>query len=376
MSNSFDQIATVSITIASAVADTTSFDNILIVGPMPKVAPSTAPAACGVYTDIDSVTKAGWVAFGTDADPVGVAAAVAFSQNPRPAKIYIAPIQVSDGAAEPVVTTVTRAMATSGWYMVCPVGVADAQLALLAAYIETQEKMMCYTETAFFDAVTNGKAANTTTIANTYYRTYAVYGKESSTQTSANMEEANKYANVAFACAWLSFESGSETAAFKEIRGINAGDFSTTEISAMDTGNCNYITEIGGKIVTMIGKTLAGEWCDIIRFRDWLKNDMQVAVANIFLTTAKVPYTDAGIALIQNAITSSLRRGQDRGGIMETEYDDDGNELRGYVVNVPRASEILDTDRAARRLTGITFRARLAGAIHFADIRGTVAYSL
>lgn len=379
MSNSFDQIATVSITIASAAVDSTSFDNILLVGALPAVAPATAPSDCEAYEDIQAVADAGWAISGDDADPIGKAAAMAFSQNPRPSKIYIAPIKTTtvneQTQSESVVDTVTRAMNTSGWYMVCPVGVSDADVESLAEYIETQEKMMCYTDTSFFEIV-GSKAANKTAVANTYYRSVGVYGKNSSSQTTVSMSDANKYANIAFACAWLANRSGSETAAFKEVHGIEPGDFSTIEIGRFDTGNCNYITEIGGKIVTMIGKTLAGEWCDIIRFRDWLKNDMQVAVANIFLTTTKVPYTDAGIALIQNAIEASLRRGQENGGIMENEYDDDGNETLGFAVKVPAANKISDADRASRRLTGITFNARLAGAIHFAEIKGTVAYSL
>ena len=382
MINNFDQIATVSITLSSAVADSTSFDNILIVGPLPAVATTVDIPDCGVYTDIEAVTDMGWVVSGEEADPVGVAALVAFSQNPRPARIFIAPIrtvtETVEGqqvtSEEPVVTTVTRAMATSGWYAVCPAGVSSSQIALLAAYIEAQEKMMVYTDNDFFSST--GKDANTTSVANTYYRSVAVFGKENSAQLADNVPEANAYANVAFACAWLANRSGSETAAFKAIAGIKAGDFSATEITNLDNGRCNYINEIGGKIVTMLGKTLAGEWCDIIRFRDWLKNDIQVAVANIFLTTPKVPYTDAGIALIQNAIETSLRRGQENGGIMENEYDDDGNETVGFVVRVPAANSIPDSDKAARRLTGITFSARLAGAIHFASITGTVSYSI
>lgn len=39
MSKNYDLIATVDIDIASPLVDETSFDNLLIVGPLPKVAP-------------------------------------------------------------------------------------------------------------------------------------------------------------------------------------------------------------------------------------------------------------------------------------------------------------------------------------------------
>ena len=47
------------------------------------------PPEVGVYTSLVAVSDAGWVTVGEGADPVGLAAAVAFSQNPKPDKIYI-----------------------------------------------------------------------------------------------------------------------------------------------------------------------------------------------------------------------------------------------------------------------------------------------
>ena len=45
------------------------------------------------------------------------------------------------------------------------------------------------------------------------------------------------------------------------------------------------------------GKTGGGEWIDVIRFRDWLQNDMQVRVVNLLIVNPKIPYTDNGIGL-------------------------------------------------------------------------------
>ena len=374
MSNSYDQVATVTIDIATTIVDSTSFDNILIVGPLPAVAPETAPAKCGAYSSIDEVTAAGWVISGDDADPVGVAAMIAFSQNPAPATIYIAPIQETEGVAEYALDTVQRAMATSGWYCICPAGVDESELSSLAAYVETQEKMMIYTELNFFGAGEDGEDAPT--VDNIYYRTAGIYGRESSDQEDDDIPEANKYINVAFAVAWLANESGSETAAFKTLSGVYPAELTSTEQQSLKESCLSYFTTIGSKNVTMIGKVLADEWMDIIRFRDWLKNDMQVAIATIFLELPKIPYTDGGISLIQNAMEASLQRGQIAGGIAEDEYDDDGNETLGYQTSVPSALDITDSEKASRELTDCKFTARLAGAIHSAEIKGSLAYSL
>jgi hypothetical protein len=129
-----------------------------------------------------------------------------------------------------------------------------------------------------------------------------------------------------------------------------------------------------GRNVTQLGQTCAGEWIDVIRFRDWLKNDMQLRVFNLLVLNPKIPYTNAGISLVQNQMLASLKQGQANGGIAEDEFDEDGNVIVGYTVTVPNAANISDTDKASRILSGCKFTARLAGAIHVANIQGSLVY--
>ena len=88
MGNNLDRIVTVSIDIASPIIDSNSFDNLLIFGPAPAKADHKAPAV-GVYNSLEEVTGTGYVAVGKDADIVGVAARIAFSQSPSPSKVFI-----------------------------------------------------------------------------------------------------------------------------------------------------------------------------------------------------------------------------------------------------------------------------------------------
>ena len=90
----YDQIATVDIDIKTPIVDDTSFGNLLIVGPVPSVAPVTAPPDLGEYRSLEEVLTAGWSL--TDHDAVAEAAEIAFSQTPRPSAIYIAPIKATD----------------------------------------------------------------------------------------------------------------------------------------------------------------------------------------------------------------------------------------------------------------------------------------
>ena len=388
MSKNFDLIATVDIDIQNPIVDETSFDNLLIVGPLPKVAPDKAPPKVGAYSSLDEVLAAGWVASGDGADPVGAAAQVAFSQSPSPSTVYIAPIQTktvpAEGEesgeaaevveAEPTVETIQRAVATSGWYVVCTAGVDPAEYEGIAAYIETQEKMFVYTEMDYFGAGEKGE--NASYVGAVYFRSMGVYGKEESDQAVEDVPGANAYINVAFAAKWLNYESGSETSAFKTLSSVYPSELTTTEMKALESESMNFFIAVGNKNITMNGKTRGGEWADVIRFRDWLKNDMQLAVVNLFVTRPKVPYTDSGIALVQNQMIASLKRGQNVGGIAEDEFDEDGNTIPGFVTSVPLSSSITTSEKASRKLRKCKFKARLAGAIHFAEITGSLTYEL
>lgn len=432
MSKNYDMIATVDIDIQNPIVDDASFDNLLIAGPLPETwsywkattalakgglyiagnhlyecttagtsgseAPTdtgtatitdgtaklkyvrNTPADVGVYSSLDEVVDAGWTITGDTPDPVGVAAQVAFSQSPRPTRVYIAPIKKtlptgeSDFVAESIVDTVRRAIPVSGWYVVCPIAVSDAQVQALAEYIETQEKMCAYTELGFFGAGTGG--SNVPTVGSVYYRTFGVYGRENTNQADEDIPAANKYINVALTAKWLSYSSGSETAAFKRLSAVYPSVLSTTEMTALANANLNYFITVGNANISMNGKTLAGEWADVIRFRDWLKNEMQVRVVNLFIVNPKIPYTDNGIALVQNVMIAVLKAGQDAGGIAPIEFDADGNTIPAYQTSVPLAASLTASEKASRKLKKCNFKARLAGAIHFAELKGSLTYEL
>lgn len=365
--NYFDMIAKINIDIAQQIADGKSFDNMLIVGPAPKIAPAKAPAAVGVYADITEVESAGFVTTGENADPIGIAAKVAFSQKPEPSAVYIA----VTGDGEKAVEAVKRALATSGWWAVCPAGVASSEYAEIAAYIETQEKFFCYTELDFFAGETPAAA-----VANTYFRTLGIFAKESSAQVANDIPEANKYMHVAFVAKWFGYQSGTETTAYKTLVGMKPAQLTAEEMAALDKANISYYVTVGNRDLTVGGKVMYGEWADVIRFRDWLKNDMQVRVVDLFATNSKVPFTDGGIAAIQNQMLASLKAGQDIGGIAEEEFDADGNSIPGYITSVPTAASLTAAQKSTRKLTGLTFKARLASAIHLTDLDGTLTYEL
>lgn len=65
------------------------------------------------------------------------------------------PANTPDSELETPATTIARALATSGWYVLCTAGVDPAKYEEIAAYMETQEKLFCYTELDCFAAPGN-----------------------------------------------------------------------------------------------------------------------------------------------------------------------------------------------------------------------------
>lgn len=286
----------------------------------------------------------------------------------------LAPVDTPEAELEDTSLTIARACESYGWYVLCTAGVDPSEYEGIAAFIETQARMFAYTEMGFFGAGEDGE--NKSTVGSVYYRTLGVYGRVKTDQPDEEVPTANKYENVAFVAKWLNYSSGSETSAFKALASVYPSELTTTEMKQIEAANLNFFITVGNKNITMNGKVIAGEWADIIRFRDWLKNDMQLRVVNLFIVNPKVPYTDGGIGLVQNQMLASLKAGQDAGGIAEEEFDEDGNKIPGYVTSVPRSSSLSDSEKASRKLTKCKFKARLAGAIHFAEITGSLTYSL
>lgn len=359
-----NRIVNINIDIKTPAVSAASFDNLLIIGPAPATAPEIAPPDVGSYTDLEGVAEAGWVTVGDKADPVGVAARIAFSQNPRPAKIFIAVQRTESGTTEPIGETLNRALATSGWYVVCPAGIPESDFETIAEWTEAQTKLFAFTYTGDKCPVTLG----------IYYRTMGWYGKVKETQAVKDVPQSNLYLHVAAVAKCLAYSAGSETWKFKQLASVVPSNITSTTSDKLENDHLNYFAEYGSRNITMNGQVLAGEWIDVIRFRDWLQDDMQYRIYNLLIMNTKIPYTNQGIALVENQMIASLKAGQAAGGIAPDEFDSDGVLNPGFTVDVPNSMDLSASEKASRALTGCKFSARLAGAIHVVTVNGELTY--
>lgn len=241
---------------------------------------------------------------------------------------------------------------------------ADADILAMANWAEANNKLFgtCVSGSDVLDGSDNTDIASQLML-NNFYRTFSFYH-----------EDANDYPEVAVMSRCFTAVPGSETWANKRLAGVKVDPLTETQFIVLRNKNVNTFEKFRNLSLTQTGKVSAGEWIDVIRFRDWLAEEIKVNVLNVLVNNEKVPYTDAGIAIIEGAIRQSLRQGQVNGGIAPVEYDEEGNKNLGYTVTVPLAANISANQKASRILTDVKFTARLAGAIHVVEITGSLTY--
>lgn len=253
----------------------------------------------------------------------------------------------------------------SDFYGVALASRVDEDILAMAEWAEANEKLFGTATAA--DGAKNSEITNdigSQLQAKNYYRTFWFYHALAATE----------YPECAIMARCFSINPGGETWANKQLSSITTDSLSETEALAVQGKNGNTFEPFRNISITQNGKVAAGEWIDVIRFRDWLAEEIKVNVFNLLINRDKVPYTDAGIAAIESQIRAALTLGQTRGGIAPTEYDENGNQNLGFTISVPLSSSISPNQKALRILNDVKFTARLAGAIHVVNITGNLTY--
>lgn len=361
--NALDDLIKCNIEISSPAQGNLSFDSILVVVPPPTAVGKKPTAKVFAISSAEDLLEYGYTAIET----AYKAATVVFSQNPKPSEIKICARGEVKSKKETITEVLNRAKAETVFYGVHISSFTeetDVQEAI--SWAEANEKLFCFEYTN----IDKFPVKNTS-----FYRSFAIFSglpdgyAESDTQPSENA-----FAALGWMAKCFGYEPGSETWAYKELAGIVPSALSKDNKNKLVEKNVSAFLRYAGTNITTGGKTLAGEWIDVIRFRDWIKNELQVSVFNILKVNRKVPYTDSGISLIEGAMESVLKKAQDIGGVSSTEYSADGAEIPGFTVSVPKTSGLDEATRKSRKLTSCEWTARLAGAIHIVEISGKLNF--
>jgi hypothetical protein len=171
------------------------------------------------------------------------------------------------------------------------------------------------------------------------------------------------YVDAAWVGRVLTFDAGSESWALHQLSGVPAVPLTSTQRTNIEAKNGNHFTTVGGANITRPGKVSSGEWIDVVRGQDWTTSNIgeRIYLAKLrgTQTGGKIPYTDAGIAILEAELRAALGEAVQRGFIRDD-----------WTVTAPRAASASPGDRADRILNALNWDANLAGAIHKTKVRG------
>lgn len=255
----------------------------------------------------------------------------------------------------------------SNWYGLVLTERTKADQIKAAEWTEANDKLFI-TATSEADALNPAISTDLISVlkATRYYRTAVLYHTNAATE----------YPDAAWAGRVFTIKPGGETWALKQLASVTPSPLTATQKQTIVNKGGNTFEFYQEQIaLTNPGKVAAGEWIDVIRFRDWLKDTIQTSMVQMLINRDKVPYTDAGIQLCVNDLRKSLQEGQNVGGIAPDELDASNNTVPGFVITYPRSVELAPSIKASRVLS-LGFTARLAGAIHVVEIAGALAYEL
>lgn len=306
---------------------------------------TTFTDAYRIYTNIDQILDDG---FDTDSY-VYKAAAMAFGQEIKPAKIVVTGGAVATGG---YVTKLTSTLnAYNQFLFVVTDATAEADILAIAAYVQTQELFYGVNMT---DITAQG---NLMTQLKTlgYDRTLVLFNEN----TTDTIPEAGWVARFG------SEQAGSITWVLKPIKGLLPSALSETQKTFLETNNVSWLDsyEDDAVISNRGGKVASGEWIDVMLGVQWIITRLREAVYNVLRNQRKVGMSNEGVALIEAPIRRVLEQAI-LFGILAREPQ--------YSLIMPDVLALTPAERNSRKLKGITFRARLEGAIHYVDIEGTV----
>lgn len=235
------------------------------------------------------------------------------------------------------------------WYYLVSVSNAIEDVVAIGDAVQLDNTRQFFTRSS-------SKTDLATIFAKKYKRTTVMYHSN-----TANYPEA----------AWIgragTAEAGSLTWKFKTLTGITPMDIDQTELMEIHNLGANtYVTKAGDDI-TSEGKTVGGEYIDIVQSEDYLVLNIELAIQKLFNRAPKVRYDNTGIAQMEGEVRTVLRRADLNGMIA---HDDDGLPL--FSTTFKPRSQVDPADREKREYNDGSFAFELAGAIHKATIRGLI----
>ena len=267
-------------------------------------------------------------------------------------------LTVTDSTTDPgIASDLSEILAVDGdWYGLAIDSNSSAEILATAAWVESRRKL-------FVAQTADTAAADASSTTGVLYTLKATGYLHSPGFFYPAIATADGYLAAGILGNRLPVDPGSDNWAFKTIVGVRVLDVSTTQHNAVMSFNGNTYELVGGVGITYPGKTPQGEWIDVVRGIDWFKSRLKERVFGIQVSVEKIPFDDNGIDMVRGAVQAQITEGQRVNLFARTPKPR---------ITTPSATAVSETDRRNRNLPGVSFEARLAGAINTMSVRGRV----
>lgn len=256
-------------------------------------------------------------------------------------------------------TDLTNALGVdSTWYGISGEHQDATNIAAIAAWAESNKRIHYYS-TADSNNLTAAAGIGHTLATSTYAYSNGTYcGTQIDYAGCASM--ANEFVR----------DPGTYTMAFKQLAGVAVDALTDTQVTNLKGNKLNYYMDVSGVSILRDGVNASGIYVDLRRGIDALTAAIQFNVYDLLVTTPKVPFDPAGIAMVGAELRSALAA-----------YTATANQPAALLRNdpgfkptitLPDISTILSTDRSARLLKGVAFTAYAQNAVQTVQINGVV----
>lgn len=153
---------------------------------------------------------------------------------------------------------------------------------------------------------------------------------------------------------------GTTNWAWKVVAGVEADEFSETEVEALKAKRCGWVEDMGGEPTHFLGATSkSGMWVDLVRGGDKVRNDVDGAVVDAMKGAEKIGFDE--LPIVEGVIEGAIRK---NGGLVLAD---------SIEVNLP--TEISEEDVANRRLLGINWKATIRTPVNEVESDGELTIS-
>jgi hypothetical protein len=164
-----------------------------------------------------------------------------------------------------------------------------------------------------------------------------------------------EFLDVARAARFFAVNPGSDNWIYKSMSGVTPVVFTEQQKTNMKAKMCSWYYTLGGvNVIGGEGKVSSGEYIDVVRGLDWYEARLGERIVNRLLSADKIPYTDGGIAIIENEVRAQNKEGIAAGLIAADPAP---------TITVPKAADVDAGDKTSRTLNNVFTSWTLAGAI-------------